>query len=41
MLDSNYHRTLKLFENRIFDVKISRFCHLLRNVIVDVITQRY
>ena len=30
MLDSSYHMTLT-----------SRFCHLLRNVIMDVITQRY
>ena len=37
MLDSIYHMTLKLLKNRIFDVKTSRFCHLLRNVIMDVI----
>ena len=36
-LDSIYHMTLKLIKNRIFGVKISRFCHLLRNVIMDVI----
>ena len=30
--------TLKLFENRIFGVKTSRFCHILRNVMMDVIT---
>ena len=32
MLDSIYHRTLKLLENFI------RFCHLSRNVIMDVFT---
>ena len=38
MLDSIYHMTLKLIKNRIFGVKTSRFCHHLRNVIMDVIT---
>ena len=38
MLDSIYHMTLKLLENHIFGVKTSRMCHLLRNVIMDVIT---
>ena len=38
MLDSIYHMTLKLLRNRIFGVKTSRFCYLLRNVIMDVIT---
>ena len=33
MLDSIYHMTLKLTKNRIFGVKTSIFCHLLRNVI--------
>ena len=37
MLDFIYHMTLKLIKNRIFGVKTSRFCHLLRNVIMDVI----
>ena len=37
MLDSIYHMTLKFIKNRIFGVKTSRFCHLLRNVIMDVI----
>ena len=37
MLDSIYHMTLKLIKNRILGVKTSRFCHLLRNVIMDVI----
>ena len=38
MLDSIYHMTFKLIKNRIFGVKTSRFCHLLCNVIMDVIT---
>ena len=38
MLDSIYYMSLKLIKNHIFGVKISRFCHLLRNVIMDVIT---
>ena len=38
MLYSFYHMTLKLIKNLIFGVKMSRFCHLLRNVIMDVIT---
>ena len=37
MLDFIYHMTLKLIKNRIFGVKTSRFCHLLRNAIIDVI----
>ena len=37
-LDSIYHMTFKLLQNRIFGMKTSRFCHLLRNVIMDVIT---
>ena len=32
---------INLFTNRIFGEKISRFCHLLRNVIMDVVTYRY
>ena len=40
MLDSIYHMTLKL-KNRIFGVKTSRFCHLLRNVLMDVIMLSY
>ena len=36
MLDSIYHVTL-LIKNHIFGVKTSRFCHLLRNVIMDLI----
>ena len=38
MLDSIYHRTLLLLKNPIFGVKPSRFCHILRNFIIDVIT---
>ena len=41
MLDSIYHITLKLIEIAFFGVKTSRFCHLLRNVITDVITFPY
>ena len=37
MLDSIYHMTLKLIKNCISGVKTSRFCHLLRNVLMDVI----
>ena len=33
MLDSIYHMTLKLIKNRIFGLKTSIFCDLLRNVI--------
>ena len=38
ILDSIYQMPLKFIKNCIFDVKTSRFCHLLRNVIMDVIT---
>ena len=41
MLDSIYHRTLKLLKNRIFGVKTSRFCHILHNVMNDFIMSRY
>ena len=34
MLDSIYLMTLELIKNHIFGVKTSRFCHLLRNVII-------
>ena len=37
MLDSIYHMTLKLLKNRIFGMKTSRFCYLLRSVIMDVV----
>ena len=37
-LDSIYHMTLKLLKNCISGVKTSRFCHLLRNVLMNVIT---
>ena len=42
MLDSINHRTIYLFiillQNHIFGVKTSRFCHLICNVIIDIIT---
>ena len=38
MFDSAYHRTLKLLKHHTFGVKMSRFCHLLRNTIIDIIT---
>ena len=38
MLDSIYRMTLKLIENHIIDVKTLRFCHLLRNVKMHIIT---
>ena len=41
MLDSFFHRTLKLLRNHIFVAKTRIFCNLLRNVIMDVIMQRY
>ena len=36
MLDSIYHMMFKLIKNYIFDTKVSRFCHLLCNIIMDV-----
>ena len=41
ILDSIHHMTLKLHKNHIFGVKTSRICHVLRTVIMDVITQHY
>ena len=41
MLDSIYHMMLKLFSNHIFGVKMSRFCHLLGNSIMDIIMLCY
>ena len=38
MLDSIYYMTLKLIVNHTFFVKMSRFCYLLRNFIMDLIT---
>ena len=38
MLDSLCHITLSLIENSVFGVKMSRFCHILRKVIMDDIT---
>ena len=40
MLDYVCHMALKLLKNHIFGAKTSRFCQLLRNVIMDVITLR-
>ena len=40
MLDSIYHMTLKLLKKHIFGVKMSRFCHILCNIIMDVISLR-
>ena len=40
MLDSIYHMTLKLLTDGFFGEN-SRFCNLLRNVIMDVITLCY
>ena len=37
MLDSIYHMTFMVLQNRILVVKTSRFCHLLFNFIMDVI----
>ena len=37
-IDFIYHMTLKLIKNRIFGMKMSTFYHLLRNIIMDVIT---
>ena len=41
MLDSIYRMTLKLLKNGNFGVKMSRFCHLLSNVIMEVIMLCY
>ena len=41
MLDSIYHVTLELFKNCIVGVKTPIFCHLLCNIIMDVITLCY
>ena len=37
MLDSNYRMPIKLPKNRIFDMKTSRFYHIVRNIIMGVI----
>ena len=37
LLDFIYHMTLKLLKNHILGMKTSRFCHLSRKVIMDVI----
>ena len=41
MFESIYHMTLRLLKKHIFGMKASRFCQLFRNVIKDVIMQRY
>ena len=41
MLDSIDHVTLRLLKNCIFGIKTSKFCHLLRNVIIDFIASTY
>ena len=41
MINSSHHMTLELLKNRSFGMKKSIFCQILRNVIIDVITQRY
>ena len=38
MLDSIHHMTLKILKNCIFGVKTSRFCLILRNLIMDAVT---
>ena len=38
MLDSIYLMTLILLSNHIFGVEAIRFCHYVRNVVMDVIT---
>ena len=37
ILDSIYHMTVKFLKKRIFRIKITIFCHLLCNVIIDII----
>ena len=34
MLDSIYHMTLRLHRNFISGVKVSTFCHYVRNVVI-------
>ena len=41
MIDSIYHMKLELIKNLIFGLKTSRFCDLLRNVIMDITTLCY
>ena len=42
MLDSTYHMTLKLLKYRMkIGVKTLRFCHILRNPIIEVIMLRH
>ena len=37
MLDSINHMAFKLLNNHKFHIKMSRFCHLLHSVIIDII----
>ena len=37
MLDYVYHMTLKLLLNHIFYVKMSRICHYVCNIVMDII----
>ena len=41
MLDSIFYMTLKLLIIAFFGVKTSIFCHILRNVLMNIITLRY
>ena len=41
MLDSIYHMMLKLYCNYIYTMKMSRFCRLLRNINMGLITLHY
>ena len=41
ILNSIHHMTLRLLENRIFWRGNVNICHILRNVIMNVITLRY
>ena len=41
MLHSIYRMPIRLLQNRIYNVKTSRFCHILRNVTMDDITLRH
>ena len=39
MLDYIYHMILELLKNHIFGVKTSKFCRILCNVTMDIITK--
>ena len=40
ILDSVYH-DIRITKDHIFGLKTSRFCHLLHNIIMDVITTKF